>query len=1740
MINKQGATATQLHTATSNVNTNANSNASNNDSEMKMKYTHTPSTVASSTVSSSSSSSSSIMSMNKPKCSSMTLAITASNASRMLEASRALNASFKKLQLQQQQQQQQEEAKDKVSPSTADRNNNTSKSDTNNNNSNSIRNISDELIKAAKTSSDQLLTSFVNSMQENVDKNMANEEDMIISLLLFLDMDKSSKLLTAFEVLNMRYDDHGDHDHSSNSSNNRSSSNDCVDTNDNGNDKGNENDTKPSDFKVGSSSPSPSSSLESAVKHEETETTSTTQDIQQKEDQRQRQEKEISKTTERVRVLPKLKQKEIMRLFQAFLTSISTCIHYKETGETLTSTSNSNSNSSESNKKMKVNENDSPSSSSSLTPSDNLIMASDEHVKLHPTSTTSSSSSSDATSTSTPTLTLNDCTKNWTVSLCSKTRKEIEEIAIYATERVIEDAATKNKISSSSTADNATATATNNTTTTTTSSDSDKAITVGFQEFGEWYNSGGFSIVPWLELLDLAKWDQVGRAAAAAAASKKKQLKRSSSLNSGSSISGSGNSTNYQRSQQDHRQSLQQPHHHHPGIMDTIMENVTHANSNKSSKHDKKNRSSGLSPMVPDLFLQSPMPQNSTTMSSFTTGHAHATTASHSSSSSSHPNSHSNQQHSSMTMTKPLISFEFANSNKYNIKINEENLRQLQHLVKVTDLSHRTPGQVANVLLRHSNRRRVSKSSTSSASSSSLSQPSKSDEVIMVLNREDFKNCIRDLIPSETLRQSSPAEMEIIMTNFMNFFLFFANMNQKSNHQHRHYNSGNSISSSSGSHLGVDFVDTKELAVGLSFLCSGNKSAKLSSTFEFIVDSPNLGYLSQRKLLKYLRSYLTMLVSISFLSSSESYTIEIRNALLALGRGGGSSGGEGMKHGNSNNIRRELEDKLNRIFESAEVGSRWTLNHFMSKHEMKKNGSISSNRENDHHHQNRIFFEDFAAWYTDGGYTIAPWLEFLDLRKFVSLLNETHSQQSQLQHQSKTSITGTKTTTGTVKAESCSSSSSQMVLPLNPSSASSKGRSFADECFGISPQRHNSKSSSATATATKSQTPPAPSSDVLFTFPLANRQSLVVLREDAAYVRTVVDQLGLLSLTPEEVWDGLYAHTKKNPPSPLSYRYSKCHKSAKGKGSDVDQKIFVEAIEKVMPSKMKNRKRNSSSSMMSSPQETLKNFFQSFDLDQVDRVAANQLMGGLALLCGGKKSSKLAFAFGLFDMREDTEMVSKKKNAKKSKAKQANNENKSLSGKELFYFLRSFLIVMFSCCKQSLDLSADDVSRYISDTANMATDDVMRYQWQLRQSVRVNFDDFGEWYNEGGFEKAPWLELLDLNKWVLLDQAKAEKMMTDSTQMSSPQIGGRRHLKDKSNNQDMNTMISPTKKAIEDFDITTCSPHLSLTLPLTIPQPPSPPPDDAIDPNTDTFFDDIELDGIGGEIGDMGFLFHDTVEKENEEKYQQKDGISSKGVSPYRTIIPKEELKPLKFQLFTNESNVYTISISSQRVRLLKHLVTESNLCNVAISTVCNNILPRDKSKQISKDRFDSVMDEVISDSNMSDQNQKSLNDLLCAIFNAFDFNKLGKADATELACGLTVLCGGRKSDKLEHAFELLDKKKKGLVSRFQMVRYLQSFLLVLLNISSCPIGSESAEDILYNQEGEKALGNMTLAKVICGASSWATEEIFKATPNDKKAVQEGTEHIDFDNFADWYTRGGYNRIAWIELLDLRKWVLAE
>lgn len=621
--------------------------------------------------------------------------------------------------------------------------------------------------------------------------------------------------------------------------------------------------------------------------------------------------------------------------------------------------------------------------------------------------------------------------------------------------------------------------------------------------------------------------------------------------------------------------------------------------------------------------------------------------------------------------SKTLVSFDFTGVGSpaaMLVKISEDNLLALQELVYRTQLIQRSSSEVCKLLLQGGTVR---------------SHHTGHD--VVILRKEDFRRVLSSIIPDYAYLQLKPEEQKSFDISFDDFFAWFEN-------------------GKFGLHEGE--VSLKEFAVGFSFLCAGNKSTKLSTGFE-LLDDNSRGYLTEDQLLRYLQSYLTMLVGMSLLRPVDKL-----------------------------HSRRPVTAEKRRTMQAAiENGAKWTLGHFLRSSRLAKN---------------EYTFEKFATWYSEGGYNTAPWLELLDLGKVMALLGDEGSPTALPQLESSRVLQTTE-----------------------------RRPRVRDRVSSL--RRHH---------LSRSGLPP----EILFTFPLGNRRSLVVLKDDATYVRAVVEKLALLTMKPDDLWSALSAAVaKRRPPS-----------SPSEIAIYVNMDTFVQSMQDII--RPLTRKRPNPDRILnqisSTVDELLANFYLCFDIDQCDSVALDELMGGLTLLCGGKKSHKLAFAFSIFDTRPEVNNRGKKQSIVHS-----------LSGEDLFLFLRSILIVTFSTCRQSLDLTDEMVSRCIADTANMICNDVMRHQWETKRLDRLNFDEFGQWYNDGGFERAPWLELLDLRKWVLIDEVQP------------------------ANNQihRLNRAPSTTTKNFDRKPPPIASvPSHDLSILQDDPTVPPPPPEDALDTN---FFD---------------------------------------------------------------------------------------------------------------------------------------------------------------------------------------------------------------------------------------------------------------------------------------------------------------
>mmetsp|Transcript_21170 Transcript_21170/g.29657 ORF Transcript_21170/g.29657 Transcript_21170/m.29657 type:complete len:1584 (+) Transcript_21170:577-5328(+) len=1397
------------------------------------------------------------------------------------------------------------------------------------------------LIRAALQSENTLLTSYVCRMQSysaiKGDPSIAfdpcpeglSPEEMETCLLLFLDMDKSSKLFTAFEVLSKPEDDTFA----------KLESDDIIESNpSNINDITNSSSSQIKKEEDSENSGSNNNGLSAEPVFSSTASSERNDTSEKEEDE----------------PVPCLSHKKVLQLFRCFLSSISTCIHFNEDQQyhkkspAHSSTSSFPSMGSDvvepaakiAKSKDPVTglnlsgENVNDTSSSSPTAAGLGLLTSPAIMGMTPINQAPCVSQSKSTGSSS----VCTKTKDWTLS--SDIKKEIQDISLYATECLIKYVTKEQNKQHSFKPDSQ-------------QNNSKRKDDIMFGSFGEWYNSGGYSLVPWLELLDLGKWQHAGTAPSSVPHSRRDTVKRCS------------------------------PNHHAPPY-DPFQEELESfpnlspppIESNPAPSPHYPSRSYGH--FSPNIFNE-PRPNDG--------------------------------RNSESRNSNVLISFDFAKNGK-NVKITEENLEMLKNLVQRTGMSERDPKEVARIFLDHSRRHHIPYSSSDPMRRNSRGHV----EDVLLLHREDYEKCIRKLIPSEASNRFNSRDAKNFSLYFTNFFSCFSQCSGLLD-------------------FGLDVVNAKELAIGFSFLCSGKKSSKLSSAFE-LLDDNNRG-LSRRKTVHYLRSYLTMLVGISFLTSSTSDTTAVKRLLLK--------------------DRCKSNDHLRKMLHAAESEALWTLEKFLRDSQKKINRKVDGN----------ITFADFADWYTQGGYNVAPWLEFLDLTKFLSLLKSDKLPQDSYLPQSSPSV------------------------------------------------RHIPKDSQSTY-------------DTLFSFSLANRESLIVYKEDANYVKSIVSRLYLTHMTPEELWSSLYNSFKAKWIHGKIYKHDKL--------TEVNQNTFIAAMEKAMTLKTNYQNRfNSPSTFL---KEILNRIFKNFDFNHKGHVPGNQLMGGMTLLCCGKKSSKLAFAFSLFDGRNSNER---------------GKSSPSLERKELFYFLRSFLVVTFACCKQSLDLDP----QVILQTSHMVTKDIMEYQMRRKRPGRVGFDEFGEWYNEGGYKSAPWLELLYLNKWVSLDTSNKKNIGRDYRQSSYDL----QSIKMEENNK-----ISTYQRSSKSKN--DCSDHFYFEETDTKEDSiPPPPPEVDLGNLFEDNIEDLELElmikstdshdkendelnlMVSGPLSPFFDSNHAIAQERKGDEYLRSSDKVRTNKSPSQVQVHQKEVSnegsDLKFHLLTSKDRegCHEISISTRRLRALKQLVTECGLLNVDIRTSSNLILNEAKGATLSIVNFHHAIQNLIRSQNpsliMQREAQDNLWNILKAIFEAFDSSKTGKVNAKELACGFTVLCHGRKSEKLEFAFELLDSNHNGFYNRNEMIKYLQSFLNALICISSCPIGRESSEEIVHHMDG-KCTGPSFMAQMISSGSSWATAQVFSSLPLGHKEMRSGLEHIRFDDFADWYTKGGHKEIPWLELLDLRKWVLAD
>jgi len=137
----------------------------------------------------------------------------------------------------------------------------------------------------------------------------------------------------------------------------------------------------------------------------------------------------------------------------------------------------------------------------------------------------------------------------------------------------------------------------------------------------------------------------------------------------------------------------------------------------------------------------------------------------------------------------------------------------------------------------------------------------------------------------------------------------------------------------------------------------------------------------------------------------------------------------------------------------------------------------------------------------------------------------------------------------------------------------------------------------------------------------------------------------------------------------------------------------------------------------------LMQFFDAFDRSGSGYVDTVELITGSTVLFDGSKSTKLMFAFELFDM----------------------DKRSALRRSDMWKFLRSFLTTILLLCQLQ---PSGNLHILIDEAAEWCVEDIMQYCPE--EQTDITFDDLSAYYSTRGFLVCSWLELLDLEKMVRL------------------------------------------------------------------------------------------------------------------------------------------------------------------------------------------------------------------------------------------------------------------------------------------------------------------------------------------------------------------------------------------------------
>ncbi len=258
----------------------------------------------------------------------------------------------------------------------------------------------------------------------------------------------------------------------------------------------------------------------------------------------------------------------------------------------------------------------------------------------------------------------------------------------------------------------------------------------------------------------------------------------------------------------------------------------------------------------------------------------------------------------------------------------------------------------------------------------------------------------------------------------------------------------------------------------------------------------------------------------------------------------------------------------------------------------------------------------------------------------------------------------------------------------------------------------------------------------------------------------------------------------------------------------------------------------------------------------------------------------------------------------------------------------------------------------------------------------------------------------------------------------------------------------------------------------------------------------IAIPDWGAEDGDVPVQGNDTEDEDN--SYSEDDDDTE---GNYPASMSTEDVEEKRDQ--TQDSLVIKASDTAHVLAVS----AASGLGKMESQDMVNLLSRYARNGVVSNTSFLSFLNDLDGVENLSNNLRNKVFSDLFAIFNIFeqhsDTSSRG-AEFRSLAVGLTVLCNGSKSAKLEVGFRVFEETRgEGRITQESLSAFLGSYLLTLV-----------------------ALQVVSNNKIAVNHAVALSDVISEKLDN----------RITFQNFGKWYNQEGFHYAPWIELLNLDKW----